>query len=567
MFEELSRVLTEQELSNAEAEIQKKWGAEVYKKLDRLLEYRIMSEVGDVESQERQRVVIHYKPSKSFDEFHEEFEALEERYNRHKEVFEVSEFAEFERIADESVKALLSSLREEGVASNSIGEHLKLGNAQVAELNPIQIQAIAKKSNVERIEADKVLVLELDQSAKTVGVIDARSQQLVGTGKNVIVAVLDGEVDSNHPDLKGRVVQKRNYTSEAWGNPSEHGTHVAGIIAGNGQQYKGIAPEAIIWSYKIIPSGNSESEEGFKGADAIEDAVKDGAKVINCSWGVQSAPLDGTSIWAKTAERATKLDVVLVKSAGNRGPDSGTITSPADANGDVIVVGASNHEGTEVTEFSSRGPTADNRPKPDILAPGYQIVAAKPGGTYRKMSGTSMASPHIAGIAALMLERNPQLKPWQIKKLLMDCAKSLESTTDPNVQGKGLVDVVKVMQTAAQPTTPTSEQQTIACTAFPQEKRLVEKLAVSVRNTSQETLEAVKATLVSNVVGVRVVSTQQDYGTLRSGAEKDNPFEVEVASQVKPGQHKLTLQVNFKMPNASETKTQEREVVYEVKAS
>ena len=567
MFEELSRVLTEQELTNAKAEIQKKWGAEVDKKLDRLLEYRIMSEVGDVESQEPQRVVIHYKPTKSFDEFHEKFEALEEHYAQREGSFEVSKFAEFERIADESVKSLLSSLREEGVSNGSIGEHLKLGNAVVAELTPAQIQAIAKRSNVERIEADKVLVLELDQSANTVGVIDARSKGLVGGGKGVIVAVLDGEVDFDHPDLKGRVIRRRNYTNEGWGKPSEHGTHVAGIIAGNGTQYKGIAPEATIWSYKIIPSGNSESEEGFKGADAIEDAVKDGAKVINCSWGVQSAPLDGTSIWAKTAERATKLDVVLVKSAGNRGPDSGTITSPADANGDVIVVGASNHEGTEVTEFSSRGPTADNRPKPDILAPGYQIVAAKPGGTYRKMSGTSMASPHIAGIAALMLERNPQLKPWQIKKLLMDCAKSLESTTDPNVQGKGLVDVVKVMQTAAQPTTPTSEQQTIDCTAFPQEKRLVEKLAVSVRNTSQETLEAVKATLVSNVVGVRVVSTQQDYGTLRSGAEKDNPFEVEVASQVKPGQHKLTLQVNFKMPNASETKTQEREVVYEVKAS
>ncbi len=567
MFEELNRDLTEQELTNAEADIQEKWGAEVDKKLDRLLEYRIMSEIGDVESQERQRVIIHYKPSKSFEEFQEEFEALEERYARHKEAFEVNEFSEFERIADESVEALLSSLREEGVSGDSIKEHLKLGNAQVAELNPTQIRAIAKKSNVERIEADKVLALELDQSVKTVGVFDARSKGLVGTGKGVIVAVLDGEVDFNHPDLKERVFRKRNYTSEDWGNPSEHGTHVAGIIAGNGSKYKGMAPEAIIWCYKIIPSGNSESEEGFKGADAIEDAVKDGAKVINCSWGVQSAPLDGTSIWAKTAERATKLDVVLVKSAGNRGPDAGTITSPADANGDVIVVGASNQEGTEVTEFSSRGPTTDNRPKPDILAPGYQIVSAKPGGTYRKMSGTSMASPHIAGIAALMLERKPQLKPWQIKKLLLDCAKSLESTTDPNVQGKGLVDVVKAMQTAEQSTTSEPEKQAIDCTALTQEKRLVEKLAVSVRNTSQGILEAVKATLVSNVVGVRVVSTQQDYGTLRSGAEKDNPFEIEVAPLVKPGKYKLTLQVNFKMPNASNANTQECEVVYEVRPS
>ena len=88
--------------------------------------------------------------------------------------------------------------------------------------------------------------------------------------------------------------------------------------------------------------------------------------------------MDGTSVWATTAERATKLGVVLVKSAGNKGPDVRTLTDPASAKGDVIVVAALNREGNGITEFSSRGPTADNRPKPDIVAaPGEKINAPR----------------------------------------------------------------------------------------------------------------------------------------------------------------------------------------------
>ena len=255
-----------------------------------------------------------------------------------------------------------------------------------------------------------------------------------------------------------------------------------------------MAPEAIIWSYKILPSEATNSDEGFKGADAIEDVIKDmkeGVRIANCSWGVPTQ-LDGTSVWAKTAERAAKLGLVLVKSAGNSGPEPGTLTSPADAFGDVIVVGASSHDGTQVMEFSSRGPTADNRPKPDILAPGEQIVSAKPGGDYQKMSGTSMASPHIAGIAGLLLERNPKLEPWQIKKILMESAKSLDSTSDPNVQGKGLVDVVKALQMATQPA---SEEKPIIYTSVVKQRKLLEQLNISVRNTSKEVMQGVKASL------------------------------------------------------------------------
>ncbi|MBD2526671.1 S8 family serine peptidase [Nostoc sp. FACHB-133] len=533
---------TEQQLEKAELEIRDKWGADIEGKIDRFLEYQIMNEVDDVNSTTRQRVMIYYKPTKCFEEFHEEFEQLEEIYQKRNEEFEVDAFDEFESLVNQDIESLIEDLKQE----QAFEEHLTLGEAVVANLTPAQIQKFSQQSNIVRLEADKPLKLELDQSSVTVGLVNARTQGIVGTGKGVIIAVLDGEVDINHPDLKGRVVHKRNYTNEPWGNPHPHGTHVAGIIAGNGSQYKGMAPEAIIWNYKLLPSEATQSGEGFKGADAIEDVIKDmkeGVKVANCSWGVPTE-LDGTNIWAKTAERAAKLGLVLVKSAGNNGSEPGTLTSPADAFGDVIVVGASSHDGTQVMPFSSRGPTADNRPKPDILAPGEQIVSTVPGG-YQKMSGTSMASPHIAGISALLLERNPKLEPWQIKKILMESAKSLESTSDPNVQGKGLVDVVKALQMATQPV---SEEKQITYTSVVKQRKLLEQLNISVRNTSNEVMQGVKASLVSPTGDIKVTAAEQDYGNLRTGTEIIRNFEIELSSNYKPSQYNLILNLSYTTP-------------------
>jgi serine protease AprX len=550
--------LKEQQLEKAELEISEKWGAEIEGKIDRFLEYQIMDEVGDVNSTTRQRVMIYYKPTKCFEEFHEEFEQLEEIYEKRNEKFEFEEFDEFESLVNQDIESLLEDLKQE----QALVEHLTLGEAVVANLTPAQIQKFAQQSNVVRLEADKPLKLELDQSAVTVGLVNARTQGIVGTGKGVIIAVLDGEVDINHPDLKGRVVHKRNYTNEPWGNPHPHGTHVAGIIAGNGSQYKGMAPEAIIWSYKLLPSEANNSGEGFKGADAIEDVIKDmneGVKVANCSWGVPTE-LDGTNVWAKTAERATKLGLVLVKSAGNSGPEPGTLTSPADAFGDVIVVGASSHDGTQVMPFSSRGPTADNRPKPDILAPGEQIVSAVPGGGYQKMSGTSMASPHIAGISALLLERNPKLEPWQIKKILMESAKPLESTTDPNVQGKGLVDVVKALQMATQPI---PEEKQITYTSVVKQRKLLEQLNISVRNTSKEVMQGVKASLESTTGDIKVTAAEQDYGNVRTGADVIRNFEIEVSPNGKPSQYNLSLKLNYTTPSGQK-KTDSYQIIHQV---
>ncbi len=541
------QTLTSEQLDSASSKVRDQWGAEIDDKLENLLEYQILAQEGGIESTERQRVIVHYKPTKSFDDFQNEFDDLEDLYRQRGEEFEFQEFDEFENLANESVESLLEELPDA-----ETGEHLRLGNAVVANLTPAEIKQIASRSDVEQIEFDTPLKLDLDQSAVTVGVVDARTQGLVGTGTGVIVAVLDSEVDINHPDLKGRVVHKRNYTNEEWGNPDKHGTHVAGIIAGNGSKYKGIAPGVEIWNYKIFPTQPGEPTES-RGADAIEDVVKDmqqekRLRIANCSWGSFSQTLDGNSVVSETAERATKLGLVLVKSAGNEGtkrPGPGSLTIPADARGDVIVVGASSHDGRKVMPFSSRGPTSDERPKPDILAPGDMIKSAKPGGGYTPLSGTSMASPHIAGIAALILERYPKLQPLQVKRILMQSARKLPSSEfDENAQGAGLVDAVKALQIAGQPI---AEAEKVTPRPSVKEWKLLEQVNIAVRNTGDETMQAVKASLVGPD-GIKVTSAEQDYGTLRVGAETTRDFGIEVPSTFKSPQCKLTLNLNFTTP-------------------
>lgn len=422
------------------------------------------------------RVIVSYKEKKPFDDALNEIAAdLRRRHGESTEStgdglegLELSEeefneaFSLVEGVADLNAEGLLGQLEREHI--ETLG-HLRLAHAAVVRLTSREIQELVKREDVESITLDnKAMRQELDQSTQAIHVNEARQQGLLAAGRGIVVAVLDGEVSKIHQDLEDRVVHKRNYTAEEWGRGSKHGTHVAGIIAGNGPTYRGVAPQATIWNYKLFPTGEAESTEsafqvvpeGSIGAEAIEDAVKDGAKILNCSWGIGVEKLDGNSVWALAAERAAKLGVVVCKSAGNKGPDPSSLTSPADARGDVIVVGATSHNGTEITSFSSRGPTADGSTKPDICACGERIMSASETGSgYRALSGTSMATPHVSGLAALLLERHPKWKAADVKRALMENADLLTSgDVSPNDQGKGLVNAVRAAGGTAPPSPP-----------------------------------------------------------------------------------------------------------------
>jgi serine protease AprX len=262
------------------------------------------------------------------------------------------------------------------------------------------------------------------------------------TGRGVTVAVIDGEVALTHPALVGRVVQRRNYTPEPWGNPSPHGTAVAGIVGASDPADAGVAPDVLITSYKVLATARAGNADDFGGAVAIQQALEDGADVANCSWGAGPAG-DGTSREARAADAAWRLGLVVVKSAGNRGPGPGTMTTPADAAG-ILAVGATALDGRRVEDYSSRGP-AGSKPGPDLLAPGGGAAAVircclLGGGFGDAGMGTSYAAPHVSGVVALYLQGEPDLVPDQIRDRLRADARRLADVPEA-AQGVGLMCV------------------------------------------------------------------------------------------------------------------------------
>ena len=263
------------------------------------------------------------------------------------------------------------------------------------------------------------------------------------TGQGVTVAVIDSEVAFKHPALAGRVVQRRNYTAEPWGNPAGHGTAVAGLIGAADQDNGGVAPAVTIYNYKVLATNRFLHGDDHAGAMAIQQAVEDGAAVANCSWG--AGPITATkSREAIAVDSAWALGMVVVKSAGNDGPGASTMTTPAEAQG-IVVVGGTILDGSVVGDYSSRGP-ALSLTRPHLVAPGGDangpnltccLVA---GGFGDASYGTSYAAPQVTGAVALLLQQNPKLTPDQVRDQLVGSAKKLNGFT-PDDQGSGLLQL------------------------------------------------------------------------------------------------------------------------------
>ena len=305
----------------------------------------------------------------------------------------------------------------------------------------------ARAAGTGRIWLDGRVTASLDRSAAQVGAPQAWEKGF--TGKDVTVAVLDTGVDETHPDLAGSVVESKNFSdSDTTDDRVGHGTHVASTVTGDGK-YKGIAPDAKLINGKVLGDygGGRESDiiAGMEWAAAK-------AKVVNMSLG-SSWPDEGTDPMSLALNRITEqTGALFVVAAGNSG---GTIGSPASADA-ALTVGAVNRDDT-LAEFSSRGPRwVNNAVKPDITAPGVDIVAAKAKngqiGTpvdegHVSLSGTSMATPHVAGAAAIVASKNPSWKAGDIKAALMNSAKPNPSLSIYE-QGAGRLDVNRAVSTS-----------------------------------------------------------------------------------------------------------------------
>ncbi|MBP2708540.1 S8 family serine peptidase [Microbispora sp. RL4-1S] len=270
------------------------------------------------------------------------------------------------------------------------------------------------------------------------------------TGTGVKVAVLDTGVDAEHPDLKDRITQSATFVPGVdVTDRNGHGTHVASTIAGTGAASdgleKGVAPSADLLIGKVLDNSGSGQDSWI--IAGMEWAARDQkAKVISMSLG--AGPTDGTDPLSQAVNRLSEeTGALFTIAAGNSGPEDETVSTPAVADSALAVAAVSvGGKGTALAAFSSRGPrVGDYGLKPEISAPGVDVLAARSQyapegeGAYQTMSGTSMATPHVAGVAALLAAAHPDWTGQRLKDALVSTSKVLFQFT-PYQVGGGLVD-------------------------------------------------------------------------------------------------------------------------------
>ncbi len=286
-------------------------------------------------------------------------------------------------------------------------------------------------SGVEHIWLDRrVRATAWDRNLTQIGAPSAWQQGATGAG--VTVAVLDTGIDTSHPDLVGKVDAEVNLTDSATADDHfGHGTFVAATIAGTGiaadHRRRGVAYDSRLLNVKVLDDG------GFGDTSwviaGMQWAAQHGAKIANLSLG--SYPSDGTDPVSLALDQISEqYGTLFVVAAGNDGPEPGTVDAPGTAD-DALTVGAIDAH-NEVAGFSSRGPrVGDHAMKPDVSAPGVDIVGARAAGTwlgdpvgasYVTLSGTSMATPHVAGAAAVLAGEHPEWSWAQLKAVLVDTA-------------------------------------------------------------------------------------------------------------------------------------------------
>jgi serine protease AprX len=352
--------------------------------------------------------------------------------------------------------------------------------------------ALAGSADVKRIALDRPTVGLLERSGATIGATVAR-QQLGYDGTGIGIAVIDSGITPWHDDLTGvassqRVDQFVDFVNQRTAPYDDygHGTHVAGIITGNGFDSggarSGIAPAARLVALKALDGSGSGRISDVIAALGYVIAYKGpfALRVINLSVGAgvyESYNLDFLTLAAK---RAVDAGIVVVAAAGNNGrrrdgtTQYGGITAPGNAPW-VLTVGASNHNGTvdraddTMAPFSSRGPTAVNyAAKPDLVAPGVGIESLSDpssamyasrssfllDGTvpvgylpYLSLTGTSQSTPVVSGSVALMLQANPALTPNAIKAILQYTAQPYTGY-DALTQGAGFLNALGAIQLA-----------------------------------------------------------------------------------------------------------------------
>lgn len=346
-----------------------------------------------------------------------------------------------------------------------VRSNLPLINALACSLNTDTIHRLANSPDIEYISFDSKVFTQLDIAVPT---MDGRFPQERGyKGKDITIAVVDTGI-APHQDLtqpRNRIIGFKDFV-KGKSTPYDdngHGTHVAGIIAGNGYssrgKYAGIAPESNILAIKALDENGGGSTSNIIEAISyiIQTKNKYNTKIINFSMGTPSnSPCEKDPL-CKAVDKAVNAGIVVVAAAGNSGPNRGTIVSPGTSK-KAITVGAVDDKSTidisddTIANFSSRGPTNQGDLKPDIVAPGVNINSLSNTRLdgYSSSSGTSMATPLISGAVALLLNKDGKLNPKEVKARLMQS--SIDLKNSPEMQGAGLLNL-KVLFEQEDPST------------------------------------------------------------------------------------------------------------------
>ncbi|MGI5458796.1 S8 family serine peptidase [Streptomyces sp. CA-249302] len=325
--------------------------------------------------------------------------------------------------------------------------------APAAGTEPTAKAARQLGDGIDKIWLDAKVKVSLDQSVPQIGAPEVWKAGYDGTG--IKVAVLDTGVDTGHPDLAGKIAGTQSFVpDESVQDGHGHGTHVADTIVGSGAasdgKYKGVAPGAQLLVGKVLDNTGSGQESWI--ISGMEWAANSGAKIVSMSLGgTASGASDAMSETVDELSAAT--GTLFVIASGNTGPSDQTVGTPGIADS-ALTVGAVD-KSDKLASFSSRGPRlGDYAVKPEITAPGVNITAARAAGTsmgtpvndyYTTASGTSMATPHVAGAAALVAEAHPDWTGQQIKADLASTAKTMTDATTFE-QGDGRVDAVRAVE-------------------------------------------------------------------------------------------------------------------------
>ena len=395
------------------------------------------------------------------------------------------------RAAEGTLPTLLVPLLN--VVGGTIYKTLPVANAQAVDLPNAVLLTVAASQLVARISLDRAIFGAMERTGPTVGATALR-REFGYDGAGVGVAIIDSGITSWHDDLSTngsgqrvhRFVDFVNGRAAAYDDYG-HGTHVAGIVAGNGFDSSGaragIAPAADVIVLKALDrSGRGDISDVIAALDyVLANRQLLNIRVVNLSVAAGVYESYDTDPLTVAAKRVVESGVIVVAAAGNYGRRKngdtiyGGITAPGNAPW-VLTAGASSHAGTAnraddvIAAFSSRGPTAiDRAAKPDVVAPGVGIESLSDpssafyksksayllNGTaqtsylpYLSLSGTSMAAPVVSGTVALMLQANPALTPNQVKAILQYTAES-SPEYDPLTEGAGFLNAMGAVTMAA----------------------------------------------------------------------------------------------------------------------